>query len=149
MTRMGEEQHLPFDHARRGEAPDTFAPDGSEIRLLVAHSAGGMCEVRLPPGGVSVPVRHRTVQEIWYFLEGQGEVWRQAPDGTAVTVIVSPGSSLTIPLGCRFQFRATGPGDLRFLCITTPPWPGEEEAIVEPDQGPWPAMAPEAQQPTG
>jgi mannose-6-phosphate isomerase-like protein (cupin superfamily) len=145
----GEERHLPFDHARAGDAPDTLAPDGSEIRLLVAHSAGSMCEVRLPPGGISVPVRHRTVQEIWYFLEGEGEVWRRAPDGSAVAVIVGPGSALTIPLGCRFQFRATGAADLRFLCITTPPWPGEEEAIVEPDHGLWLTTIGEPQRPPG
>jgi len=140
---------MAFDHARRSEAPDAIAPDGSEIRLLVANSAGSMCEVRLPPGGVSVPVRHRTVQEIWYFLEGEGEVWRQSPDGAARVVRVTPGSALTIPLGCRFQFRTTGGGDLRFLCLTTPPWPGEQEAIVEPDHGFWPTTAGEADHPAG
>src|SRR5437870_13607410 len=105
---------MNFDYAEPALAPDTLAPDGSEIRLLVDHSAGSMCEVRLPPGGVSIPVRHRTVQEIWYFLEGDGEVWRQAPDGTARTVRVSLGSALTIPLGCRFQFRSLGASDLCF-----------------------------------
>jgi mannose-6-phosphate isomerase-like protein (cupin superfamily) len=128
---------MEFDHARRREVPDTIAPDGSEIRLLVQNGAGSACEVRLPPGGISVPVRHRTVEEIWYFLSGEGEVWRQAPDGTSCTVTVSPDSALTIPLGCRFQFRNTGAGDLRFLCVTTPPWPGEHEAIVEPGVGRW------------
>jgi mannose-6-phosphate isomerase-like protein (cupin superfamily) len=128
---------MTFDHARRAEAPDARAPDGSEIRLLVENSAASMCEVRLPPGGDSVPVRHRTVQEMWYILEGEGEVWRQGPDGQGQTVSVTPGSALTIPLGCRFQFRSTGLDDLRFLCITTPPWPGEHEAIVEPDAGAW------------
>ena len=134
---------MSFDHARRSEAPDTHAPDGSEIRLLVQHSGASMCEVSLPPGGVSIPVRHRTVREIWYFLEGEGEVWRQAPDREAQTVRVTPGSALTIPLGCRFQFRNTGPGALRFLCITTPPWPGEQEAIVEPERGQWWVPSPE------
>src|SRR5206468_3378367 len=121
---------MNFDDARAAKAPDTLAPDGSEIRLLVATSACSACEVRLGPGGMSIPVRHRTVEEVWYFLEGQGEVWRQAPDGTARTVSVAPGSALTIPLGCRFQFRNTGSGELRFLCVTMPPWPGEEEAMV-------------------
>ncbi len=129
---------MRFDHARRADAPDARAPDGSEIRLLVAHEGTSACEVLLPAGGVSIPVRHRTVQEIWYFLEGEGEVWRQAPGREARAVRVGPGSSLTIPLGCRFQFRNTGSGDLRFLCVTTPPWPGEEEAIVEPNHTIWP-----------
>lgn len=128
---------MTFDHARRGEAADTLAPDGSEIRLLVEHRGSSMCEVCLPPGGVSIPVRHRTVEEIWYFLAGEGEVWRQSPDGEAQTARVTAGSALTIPLGCRFQFRNTGSGELRFLCVTTPPWPGEQEAIVEPGAGAW------------
>jgi mannose-6-phosphate isomerase-like protein (cupin superfamily) len=131
---------MTFDHARRAEAPDTLAPDGSEIRLLVEHDGSSMCEVCLPPGGVSIPVRHRTVQEIWYFLEGEGEVWRQAPEGAAEVVAVSPGLALTISLGCRFQFRNTGSGLLRFLCVTTPPWPGEAEAIVEPKAGAWASL---------
>ncbi len=63
------------------------------------------------------------------------------PDGEARTVKVSPGTALSIPLGCRFQFRSAGPGDLRFLCITTPAWPGNEEAIVEPEAGPWPVSS--------
>ena len=36
------------------------------------------------------------------------------------------------------QFRNTGSSELRFLCVTTPPWPGEKEAIVEPNLGAWP-----------
>ena len=31
---------------------------------------------RLPVGAVSIPVKHRTVEEIWYFLAGEGQVWR-------------------------------------------------------------------------
>jgi mannose-6-phosphate isomerase-like protein (cupin superfamily) len=132
---------MSFDHARRREAPDAMAPDASEIRLLVAHSGSSMVEVCLPPGGISIPVRHRTVAEIWYFLDGEGEVWRLWPESEALTVRVTPGSALTIPLGCRFQFRNTGSGELRFLCVTTPPWPGEQEAIVEPLLGAWPVAA--------
>lgn len=128
---------MSFGYARRADAADTLAPDGSEIRLLVEHSGSSMCEVCLPPGGVSIPVRHRTVREIWYFLQGEGEVWRQSPEGGAQTVRVSAGSALTIPLGCRFQFRNSGSGELRFLCVTTPPWPGEAEGIVEPTMGAW------------
>src|SRR5260370_37320063 len=99
----GEEQLLAFDHARRSDPPDTLAPDGSEIRLLVAHSTASMCEVRLPPGGVSGPVRHRTVQEIWYFLAGEGEVWRQSSDSMARVVTGTPGPSLTVPRVCRVR----------------------------------------------
>lgn len=123
------------------QGPDTIAPDGSEIRYLELGAAGAsLVEVRLPAGGVSRPVRHRTVEEIWYFLEGSGRVWLRAPDGDERRDEVSRGSTVVIPTGWAFQFSA-GDGGLRFLCYTTPPWPGVGEAemlasggLDQPDQ---------------
>ena len=122
--------------SRRAARPDAIAPDGSEIRLLAdgRHSAtkSSMVEVTLPAGQVSRPVYHRTVEEIWYILEGGGYVWR-CPPGAGLASIppqaVSPGDALVIPTGWRFQFAATADAPLRFLCHTTPPWPGDDEAI--------------------
>jgi len=108
--------------------PDAIAPDGSEITLLVTDARrASLVEVRLPAGQTSLPVRHRTVEEIWYFLAGRGRVWRQPPDGEGRVDQVGPGSVLIIPTGWAFQFQA-GDEDLRFLCYTSPPWPGDEEA---------------------
>jgi mannose-6-phosphate isomerase-like protein (cupin superfamily) len=119
----------------RSDSPDAIAPDGSEIRLLVDQrhkaSRASLVEVRLPAGGVSRPVWHRTVEEIWYVLEGHGRVWRCPPANAADTVepaLVGPGDALTIPTGWRFQFSADKAGPLRFLCYTSPPWPGPDEA---------------------
>jgi mannose-6-phosphate isomerase-like protein (cupin superfamily) len=109
------------------QAPDCFAPDGSEIRLLPATGRASMVHCTLPPGKVSLAVTHRTVEEIWYFLEGQGEVWRKLGAREEV-VQVSPGVSLTIPLGAHFQFRNSGDTPLRFVLATVPPWPGDNEA---------------------
>ena len=117
------------------ELPDVTAPDGSEIRLLIdqRHQAQGasMVEVTLPPGQVSRPVWHRRVEEVWYILEGRGQVWRGSPEADPSTIppiAVGPGDALTIPPRWRFQFRANPETVLRFLCITLPPWPGPEEA---------------------
>jgi mannose-6-phosphate isomerase-like protein (cupin superfamily) len=121
--------------ARRPAEPDTTAPDGSEIRLLLDQAAGAtrasLCEVTLPAGQVSRPVWHRHVEELWYVLQGRGEVWRCPPaaDPARVpAVAVAPGDALVIPTGYRFQFRASPDGPLRFLCFTAPPWPGPDEA---------------------
>ena len=129
----------PVGH--RSQQPDATAPDGSEIRLLVdaRHQAtrASLVEVTLAPGQVSRPVWHRTVEEVWYILEGRGRVWRCPPgvESNAVApVTVGPGDALTIPTGWRFQFSADGGGPLRFLCYTSPPWPGEGEA-QEAEQG--------------
>ena len=117
---------------RRSPAADTIAPDGSEIRFLAgtAESAtrGSLVEVTLQPGLVSIPIRHRTVEETWHVVGGSGRVWRAPAGGAERTDTVTAGDSLVIPLGCRFQFAA-GPDGLRFLCFTTPPWPGAEEAV--------------------
>ena len=69
---------------------DYLAPDGSEIRLLPAMQGGGLCHCTLPAGMTSSPVAHRSVEELWYILEGQGEVWRKS-DGTEATVRYAPG----------------------------------------------------------
>jgi len=88
------------------ESPDYLAPDGSEIRLLVEGTRGGMAHFTLPARTVSRAVRHRTVEELWYVVSGSGEMWRQPstePDGL---VDLRPGVSLSIAVGTTFQFRA-------------------------------------------
>ena len=120
---------------RRPPGPDATAPDGSEIRLLIDHrhqaNRASMCAVTLGAGQVSRPVWHRTVEEIWYVLEGRGQVWRcpaEADPASVAAAPVGPGDALTIPTGWRFQFKAEEGGPLRFLCYTSPPWPGPDEA---------------------
>lgn len=128
---------------RPSTAPDVTAPDGSEIRLLIdeRHAARGasMVEVTLPAGQVSRPVFHRTVEEVWYILQGTGQVWRSPPeisDSIEVPALnVKAGDSLVIPTGWYFQFRADLAADLKFLCVTVPPWPGEVEAQPAPYGG--------------
>ena len=122
----------PPPAGRASAEPDATAPDGSEIRLLAtdAHGAtrASLCEVRLPPAAVSRPVSHRSVEEIWYVLSGRGQVWRCPPGADADPIEVRAGDALVIPTGWRFQFRAAPDTELRFLCYTSPPWPGPGEA---------------------
>lgn len=110
---------------------DILAPDGSEIRVLVQVNGGSMVHCTLPPGGVTQAVCHRTVEELWYFLGGQGEVWRKSGTTEEVTG-VGPGMALPIPLGTHFQFRAIGAEPLTFVITTMPPWPGPDEAVPVP-----------------
>lgn len=115
-----------------GQVPDNYdalAPDGSEIRLLHQLEGVSVVHCRLPVGATSIPVRHRTVEEVWFFLAGAGQVWRKQGEREQ-TLDVAAGVSLTIPLGTDFQFRNTGDAPLEFIIATTPPWPGEDEAVV-------------------
>ena len=113
---------------------DVIAPDGSEIRLLTQVNGGEMCHCTLPLGEVSKPVAHSTVEEIWYFISGQGQVWRKFGDFEEI-IEALPGCSVSIPLGASFQFRNLGDAPLCFIIVTIPQWPGEQEVKHVP--GPW------------
>lgn len=119
----------PFETRILPETYDLLAPDRSEIRLLHSLGKASVVHCRLAAGAVSIPVRHRTVEEVWFILAGAGEVWRRQ-DNREETLAVAPGMSLTIPLGTQFQFRALGDAPLEFLITTSPPWPGEDEAVL-------------------
>ncbi len=93
-----------------------------------------MAHFQLPPGHTSSAVTHRTVEEIWYFLSGRGEMWLKQ-EGREEIVPLESGVCLTIPLGTHFQFRSLGDQALAAVSITMPPWPGDGEAVVVP--GTW------------
>ena len=116
------------------ERHDDIAADGSQIRVLLAMGGGSTVHCTLPsdagsPPGVSFSTVNVGIDEIWYFLEGQGEIWRKNEEESE-TVAVSRGVCLTIPAGTVFQFRNTGSEPLEFLCITMPPWrPGTNARV--------------------
>ena len=116
-----------FDTKVLPTTPDVLAPDGSNVRILLALSGGSMAHFELAPGLVSIPVAHKTVEEVWYILGGRGEMWRREGEFTEVTAL-EPGVCVTIPVGTAFQFRSQGPEALAAVAITMPPWPGEAEA---------------------
>lgn len=93
-----------------------------------------MAHFELAAGHTSRAVAHRTVEEIWYFLKGQGEMWRRLV-GQEELVRVEAGVAITLPAGTEFQFRSFGPEPLAAIAITMPPWPGAGEAYEVP--GPW------------
>ena len=106
---------------------DAVAPDKSDVRILLQLKGGGMAHFELGPGRTSKAVAHRTVEEIWFFLSGRGEMWRKQGDREEV-VPVDAGVCLTIPLGTHFQFRSFGYIPLAAVGVTMPPWPGDGES---------------------
>lgn len=113
------------------------APDGSDVRVLLALPGGSMAHFSLNVGQVAAAVTHTTVDEIWFVVHGRGEMWRKQ-QGIEETVALVPGLCLSIPLGTHFQFRAAPDQPLAAVCVTMPPWPTSpdaEEAV--PVIGPW------------
>jgi len=118
---------------------DAVAPDGSDVRILLRLRGGGMAHFELAPGRTSKAVAHLTVEEIWFFLSGRGEMWRK--QGAREEVVpVGPGVCLTIPLGTHFQLRSFGYELLAAVGVTMPPWPGDDEAYEV--EGKWEPTAP-------
>ena len=127
-----------FATKRLPVARDAVAPDRSDVRILLGLGGGGMAHFELAPGATSVAVAHRTVEGIWFFLAGRGEMWRRQ-GGREEIVSVGPNVCVTIPVGTHFQFRSFGHEPLAALGVTMPPWPGEGEAY--PVEGKWPPTA--------
>jgi mannose-6-phosphate isomerase-like protein (cupin superfamily) len=111
------------------------ASEKTDIRLLVNGEHGGLAHCLLPAGKASSPVRHRTVEQLWHVIGGEGEIWRSRHGEDRVDK-VRPGDSVRICVDTSFQFRAGEKDDLKLLFATMPPWPGPQEAVAV--AGKWP-----------
>jgi mannose-6-phosphate isomerase-like protein (cupin superfamily) len=103
------------------------APDGSQVRPLLRCAGGSMAHYTLEPGKTSLPVVHKTVDELWSVTAGRGELWRRCQDQEMI-VTLEKGVCVSILTGVAFQFRALGAEPLEIVAVTLPPWPGAEEA---------------------
>jgi mannose-6-phosphate isomerase-like protein (cupin superfamily) len=120
-------------------APQGRSPAGAEVRFLIEGDTGGMIHSTVPPGQVNRAAVHATVSEFWHILSGEGRIWRRDGTGEQVTDLRA-GVTIDIPVGTAFQYRGDGPNPLKFICVTMPPWPGEQEATII--EGPWTPNAP-------
>ncbi|MEV0193916.1 hypothetical protein AB0I39_36030 [Kitasatospora purpeofusca] len=130
----------PFRTAEVENAPVVVAPDGATVRpLLTLDGLGSQAVFELAPGVVTRAVSHATVQELWYVAAGRGRIWRRQSGLEAVDVLRA-GTSVSVPLGTAFQFRADpdSPGPLRIVAVTMPPWPDGSTTEARPEDGPWP-----------
>jgi mannose-6-phosphate isomerase-like protein (cupin superfamily) len=96
--------------------------DGSTIRELCGLPTGGtenqsLAEATLEPGGSTQRHYHAEAEEIYFVLEGSGEL---ELDGERATV--GPGDAVPIATGAWHEIRNTGTVTLRFLCCCAPPY---------------------------
>ena len=125
---LREELYL-FETKEVPSEPTAIAPDGSDVRVLLSTGRGAIAHFEFPPGAVAPAVEHATVDELWLFLSGRGQMWRQG-DGREEIVDVRAGVCVSIPVGTVFQVRSFGHEPLAAVGATMPPWPGEGEATI-------------------
>ncbi len=100
--------------------------DGSTIRELLGLPTSSarnqsLAEASLPAGGATERHYHRESEEIYYLVEGSGEM---ELDGERRDV--APGDAILIPPGAWHQIRADEGQELRFLCCCAPPYRHED-----------------------
>lgn len=100
--------------------------DGSTIRSLLDLSSApvrnqSLAEATLEPGAATQRHYHRESEELYYVVEGAGEM---EIDGERARV--GPGDAILIPPGAWHQIRADAGGELRFLCCCAPPYRHED-----------------------
>ena len=109
------------------DAAESFVTaDGSTIRELCGIPTGGtelqsLAEATLAPGQATQRHYHAESEEIYFVLDGVGEM---EIDGERSRV--QPGDAIPIRRGHRHQVRNVGDGALRFLCTCAPPYRHED-----------------------
>ena len=111
------------------DKPQARSPAGADIRFLMNGPTGDMIHSTVPPLQVNRAAVHSTVSEFWFVLAGHGEIWRDDGQQSVVTPL-TPGISIDIPVGTKFQYRNVSDQDLKFICVTMPPWRGDFEATI-------------------
>jgi mannose-6-phosphate isomerase-like protein (cupin superfamily) len=101
-----------------GVAPFT-TKDGSTIRELHHTQAQSLAEARLQPGQATERHYHSRSEEIYFVLEGAGEIELDRERRR-----VEPGDAVLIRPGTWHQITAVDA--LRFLCCCSPPYTHED-----------------------
>ncbi len=122
-----------MDIVNLNEVPSFITADGSEIRELLAHRNSSirkqsLAEARLPPGASTTPHHHPVTEEIYFVLEGNGEMCIGDEKES-----VGPGDAIAIPPGAIHTIRNNGPSILRFLCCCAPGYEHEDTVLQNKD----------------
>ena len=118
----------PMKETTLTDKPDAKSPAGADIRFIMDGALGNMIHSTVPPGQINRATIHATVSEFWHVLEGEGEIWRKDTVADERVTSLRPGVSIDIPVATAFQYRNIGNKALKFICISMPPWPGDDEA---------------------
>lgn len=104
---------------------------GSEIRPLIDRTTStitqtSLAEELLPPGHAVTPHFHKVLDEIYYVLDGVGEM--TVGDETRP---VGPGDAIHIPPNNRHTLRNTGDVPMRIVLVCGPAFSPDDENFYE------------------
>ena len=119
MDKVRLEQREPFTTA-----------DGSSIRELVGIPSGNasqqsLAEATVPSAGETVEHFHRTTEEVYMFVSGEGRM-RLGEEETDIRA----GDTVVIPPGVKHKLWNDGPEPLVLLCCCAPPYRDEDTVLL-------------------
>ncbi len=91
--------------------------DGLDLSCSIAHAI-------LEPGASSLPHRLKTSAEVYFIMEGEGEMQIDSESS-----LVRAGQAVLIPPGSWQYIRNTKDIILKMICIVSPFWRAEDEEI--------------------
>jgi mannose-6-phosphate isomerase-like protein (cupin superfamily) len=91
--------------------------EGLDLPYSFAHAI-------LQPGAASLPHRLKTSTEVYFILEGEGEMHIDSEKTQ-----VQAGQAVLIPPGSWQHILNTGDIILKFICIVSPSWRAEDEEV--------------------
>ena len=112
------------------DVPAFTTKDGSVIRELLAHrnsviSKQSLAEAQVAPGLETQPHYHPLTEEIYYILQGVGEM----KIGKEMQP-VGPGDAIAIPPGAIHTIRNSGEQTLLFLCCCAPAYEHHDTVLI-------------------
>ena len=118
-------------HKKESEIVEFQGEEGAKIRQYFSPENTGekinysLAQFTLESGKKS-KLHKITSTEIYYILDGQGEI---TIDKIIFRLVKN--DSIFVPPSAKQFIRNTGSEDLKFLCIVYPPWKKEDEKILE------------------
>jgi mannose-6-phosphate isomerase-like protein (cupin superfamily) len=110
----------------REEIKPFITKDKSEIRELYRSQNMSLAEATVGIGQTTEYHLHRTSEEIYYILEGEGLMEIEGEEEG-----VSKDRVVIIPPGEKHRITNTGSSSLRFLCHCSPSYSDEDTVLVE------------------
>jgi len=116
-----------LESSNRDEVTSFVTLDGSTIRELARTPRQSLAEATVPAGRATIEHRHRTSEEIYYFLAGHGRLRLGGAERD-----VAAGDCAVISPGTAHKLWAGSSGDLVLLCACSPAYRDDDTELTEP-----------------
>jgi len=119
-----------MERINRNDVPAFITKDKSEIREIMAPANScierqSLAEAIVYPGDTTATHIHKTIEEIYYILDGVGVMWQ---DGEELEI--ARGDAIANSPSVPHRITNTGDIPLVFLCLCVPHYTHEDTELL-------------------